>query len=51
VIQYKEKMGSTFWDLIFCLGYDKAKRKIAFINLGLPAEFKDKTQQGKITKT
>jgi hypothetical protein len=28
-------------------GYDKAKRKIAFINLGLPAEFKDKKRRTK----
>jgi hypothetical protein len=29
------------------LTVDKAKKKITIINLGLPAEFKDKTQQDK----
>jgi hypothetical protein len=51
VIQYKRKDGVALSGTYICLQVTiKQKRKIAFINLGLPAELKTKTQRAKQPK-
>jgi hypothetical protein len=51
VIKYKRKDGVELSGTLYLpVGYDKAKRENAIIDLGLPAEYKNKNSAGQSTK-